>query len=160
VKNNPIPGDQVRWARSFSLLAERNRYLLWQELDAAANNPTSPLETQYGNYFAACMNTGLIETKGLKPLEPAFKRIDALKNTHRLGTLMGELEAEGSAAPLFNFGVSRTIRTLEADCCHWSERPLAAGPRLLHCGQRAFQGDSPAVCRACDQDVHAGRRRA
>jgi len=64
VKNNPIPGDQVRWARSFSLLAERNRYLLWQELDAAANNPTSPLETQYGNYFAACMNTGLIETKG------------------------------------------------------------------------------------------------
>src|SRR5271166_5273412 len=31
IKNNPIPGDQVRWARSFSLLGERNRYLLWQE---------------------------------------------------------------------------------------------------------------------------------
>ena len=43
VKNNPIPADQVRWARSFSLLRERNRYLLWQELDAAANNPKSPL---------------------------------------------------------------------------------------------------------------------
>jgi putative endopeptidase len=39
VKNNPIPADQVRWARSFSLLRERNRYLLWQELDAAAKNP-------------------------------------------------------------------------------------------------------------------------
>ena len=42
VKNNPIPADQVRWARSFSLLRERNRYLLWQELDAAAKNPKSP----------------------------------------------------------------------------------------------------------------------
>jgi putative endopeptidase len=107
VKNNPIPGDQVRWARSFSLLAERNRYLLWQELDAAAAHPTSPLETQYGNYFAACMNTGLVEEKGLKPLEPAFKRIDALKDTHKLATLMGEQEAEGSAAPLFEFGVQQ-----------------------------------------------------
>jgi putative endopeptidase len=107
VKNNPIPGDQVRWARSFSLLRERNNYLLWQELDAAANNPKSALETQYGNYFAACMNTGLIETEGLKPLEPAFKRIDGLKDVHKLATLMGEQEAEGSAAPLFDFGVQQ-----------------------------------------------------
>ena len=93
VKNNPIPSDQVRWARSFSVLGERNRYLLWKELDAAAANPKTPLEKQYGDYFAACMNTGLVEEKGLKPLEPAFKRIDGLKNTHKLATLMGELEA-------------------------------------------------------------------
>ncbi|MGA2832894.1 MAG: M13 family metallopeptidase [Terracidiphilus sp.] len=107
VKNNPIPGDQVRWARSFSLLAERNRYLLWQELDAAASNPKSALEKQYGNYFAACMNTGLIETAGLKPLELEFKRIDGLKNASKLAALMGELEADGSSAPLFRFGVGQ-----------------------------------------------------
>ena len=107
VKNNPIPADQVRWARSFSLLRERNNYLLWQELDAAASNPKSALEKQYGNFFAACMNTGLIETEGLKPLEPALKRIDSLKDTHKLAVLMGELEAEGSAAPLFRFGVGQ-----------------------------------------------------
>ncbi len=107
VKSNPIPGDQVRWARSFSLLQERNRYLLWQELDAAAANPTSALEKQYGNYFAACMNTDLVEQKGLQPLEPAFKRIADLKDSHKLATLMGELEAEGSAAPLFDFDVEQ-----------------------------------------------------
>src|ERR1035438_10223992 len=56
IRNNPIPADQVRWARSFSLLQERNRYLLWQELDAAAANPKTPLEKKYGDYFAACMN--------------------------------------------------------------------------------------------------------
>ena len=107
VKSNPIPGDQVRWARSFSLLQERNRYLLWQELDAAATSPTSPLEKQYGNYFAACMNTDLVEQKGLQPLEPALKLIANLKNTHKLATLMGALEAEGSAAPLFRFRVEQ-----------------------------------------------------
>ncbi|MGD0097347.1 MAG: M13 family metallopeptidase [Terracidiphilus sp.] len=105
VKNNPIPSDQVRWARSFSVLSERNRYLLWKELDAAATDPKTPLEKQYGDFFAACMNTGLVEEKGLKPLEAVFKQIDGLKSTHELGTLMGDLEAEGSPAPLFNFGV-------------------------------------------------------
>ena len=28
-KNNPIPADQVSWDRSFSILDERNVYLLW-----------------------------------------------------------------------------------------------------------------------------------
>ena len=107
VKSNPIPNDQVRWARSFSLLAERNRYLLWQELDAAATNPKSTLEKQYGNYFAACMNTDLVEQKGLKPLEPAFKQIAALKNVHELAAMASKLEAEGSSMPLFNFGVEQ-----------------------------------------------------
>ncbi len=41
VKNNPIPTDQVRWG-PFSILQERNRYLLWQELDAAAKDPKIP----------------------------------------------------------------------------------------------------------------------
>src|SRR6202789_1733057 len=100
VKNNPIPADQVRWARSFSLLQERNRYLLWQQLDAAAKDPKTPLEKKYGNYYAACMDTDLVEKKGLEPLEPALERISALKDAHGVAALMGALEAEGSAAPL------------------------------------------------------------
>jgi len=107
VKSNPIPADQVRWSRSFSVVQERNRYLLWQELDAAASNPKSALEKQYGDFFGACMDTALIEQKGVKPLEAALRRIDALKDGRQLGELMGELEAEGSAAPLFGFGVEQ-----------------------------------------------------
>ena len=107
VKNNPIPGDQVRWARSFSLLGERNRYLLWQELDAAAKDPKSPLEKKYGDYFAACMNTDQVEQKGLAPLDPSLKRIAALQDAHGLAALIGELASEGSPAPLFRFGVGQ-----------------------------------------------------
>jgi putative endopeptidase len=107
MKDNPIPADQTSWARSFSVVNERNRYLLWQELDAAATNPKSAMEKQYGDYFAACMNTGLVEQKGLKPLEPAFKRIDALTDARHLAALASELEAEGSSMPLFEFGVQQ-----------------------------------------------------
>ena len=107
VNSNPIPSDQVRWARSFSMLAERNRYLLWQELDAAAKAPKTPLEKKYGSFYASCMNTPLVEDKGLKPLDPALHRIADLKDTRTLATLMGEMEAEGSAAPLFRFGVEQ-----------------------------------------------------
>jgi putative endopeptidase len=107
VKSNPIPGDQTRWARSFSLLDERNRTLLWQELDAAATSPKSALEKQYGDYFAACMDTSLIERKGLKPLDSAFRRIDALKDTRHLATLAGALATEGYSMPLFGFGVEQ-----------------------------------------------------
>jgi len=107
VKNNPIPADQVRWARSFSLLQERNRYLLWQQLDAASKDPKSPLEKKYGDYYAACMNIDLVEKKGLEPLAPALARISALKDAHGVAPLMGALEAEGSAAPLYRFGVGQ-----------------------------------------------------
>jgi putative endopeptidase len=86
---------------------ERNRYLLWQELDAAATSPKSAMEKQYGDYFAACMNTSLVEQEGLKPLEPAFKRIDAMKDAQQLAPLASELEAEGNSMPLFEFGVQQ-----------------------------------------------------
>jgi putative endopeptidase len=107
VKENPIPADQVRWARSFSLLGERNRYLLWQELDAAARDPKTPLERKFGDYFAACMNTDLINKKGLEPLDPAFKKIAALSDPKQLATLMGDLAEVGDPAPLFRFGVQQ-----------------------------------------------------
>src|ERR1700679_2633291 len=94
MKDNPIPGDQVRWARSFSVLGERNRYLLWQELDSASKDPKTPLEKKYGDYYASCMNTDLVEQKGLQPLLPALKRIAELKYTQQMGPLLAALVAE------------------------------------------------------------------
>jgi putative endopeptidase len=107
VKNNEVPNDQTRWARSFSLLAERNRYLLWQELDSAAKSPKSPLEKKFGDYYAACMNTDLIETKGIAPLDPALKEIAGFSDPKKLAVLMGELQSSGNPAPLFQFGVGQ-----------------------------------------------------
>jgi len=107
IKANPLPADQVRWSRSFSLLQERNLYLLWQELDAAAKAPKSPLEKKYGDYYGACMNTALVEKKGLEPIQPALKLIADLKDAKNLAPMIGELAAAGDPASLFRFGVQQ-----------------------------------------------------
>ncbi len=106
-KDNPIPADQTVWDRSFSLLEERNIYLLWQQLDAAAKSPKSSLEKQYGDYFAACMNTDLIEKKGISPLDLPMKRIAALTSPTQLSEVLGDLAASGFSAPLFRVGVQQ-----------------------------------------------------
>src|SRR5277367_3303020 len=75
IKNNPVPSDQTRWARSFSQVAERNRYLLWKDLDAASKAPKSPLQKQYGDFYGACMDTAAIEKKGMAPIKPSWAEI-------------------------------------------------------------------------------------
>ncbi|WP_433968265.1 hypothetical protein [Tunturiibacter gelidiferens] len=79
LKKNPIPADQVRWGR-FNELAERNNYLLYTELRAAADAPKTPLQRKYGDYFAACMNVDLADQLGVKPLKPVLAVIESLKN--------------------------------------------------------------------------------
>jgi len=106
VKNNPIPSDQVRWG-TFSILAERNRYLLWEELDAAAKSPKTPLQKKYGDYYAACMNTDSIDKKGTDPIKPALDRVGTLKDSKGLAMLLGELAQSGDPSPVFRFGVQQ-----------------------------------------------------
>jgi len=129
VKDNPIPPDQVRWARSFSLLGERNRYLLWQELDAAAKSPKTSLEKKYGDYFAACMNTGLVNEKGPEPLDPVFKRIADLKDAQHLSMLIGELAAQGSPAPLYRFNVGQDEKDSSKEIAEISQGGLSLPDR-------------------------------
>ncbi len=107
MKSNPIPSDQVRWARSFSLLQERNRYLLWQSLDAASKDPKTALQRQYGDYYAACVNTSLLEKNGFESIQPALKNIAGLNDGKSLAPLIGELAAAGAPAQLFRFGVQQ-----------------------------------------------------
>jgi putative endopeptidase len=107
MKQNPVPSDQTRWARSFSLLRERNRYLLWQELDAAAKAPKSPLQKQFGDYYAACMDTAAVDKKGTDAIKPAWAIIDTLKGSDQLPALLGKLEGKGIDDGFYGFGVSQ-----------------------------------------------------
>jgi putative endopeptidase len=107
VKNNPIPSDQTRWARSFSLLRERNRYLLWKELDAAAAHPKTPLEKQYGDFFASCMNMAMVEKQSLTPIQPAWAAIAGVNDASQFASLLGELENHGSPDGFFGFDVDQ-----------------------------------------------------
>jgi putative endopeptidase len=102
-KNNPIPGDQVRWGR-FNELAERNSWLLYQELKAAADAPKTPLQKKYGDYFAACMNVDLANQLGDKPIRPILNEIAAWNDKKKLATLVAQLDDKyASGAYLFEF---------------------------------------------------------
>ena len=67
-KNNPIPPDQVKWGE-FTELRERTSWLLYKELEAAAQpTPTrTPLEQKYGDFYAACMDSALADKEGVTP---------------------------------------------------------------------------------------------
>ncbi len=118
-KANPVPPDQTRWGR-FNELAERNREVLHQILEGARDpkQPRSPIEAKVGDYYAACMDEGLIEAQGSKALQPLLARIEAVQTKADLFRLLGENEA-GALPVFFRFGSSpdmhdstRTIATV------------------------------------------------
>ncbi len=86
-RNNPIPPDQARWG-TFNELAERNRYLLYTDLKQAADDPKSALQKEYGDFFAACMNTDTVNALGDKPILPSLAAIDTLADKRAIAGLI------------------------------------------------------------------------
>jgi len=105
MKNNPIPADQVRWGR-FNELADRNNYLLYTELKAAADAPKSAMQKQYGDYFAACMNTDVVDKLGAEPLKPHLEAIAALGNIKELAAYNAKQDRRGGGG-FFGVGVTQ-----------------------------------------------------
>ncbi len=134
IKDNPLPSDQVRWVRTFSQLKERNLYQVWELLEAAAKEPATPLQKQYGDYFAACMNVSRLESRGLQPLEPALKRISELQDTKGVAALMGDLAAAGEPAPLFNVDVEPDPSDSSRQILNISPSGLTLPSRELYVG--------------------------
>ena len=106
VKKNPIPADQARWGR-FNELSERNNYLLYEELKAAADAPKTPLQKKYGDYFAACMNVDLADKLGSTPVEPVMKTIASLENKKQLAAMVAELQNKYAVGTFYQLGVQQ-----------------------------------------------------
>ncbi|MGA7886584.1 MAG: M13 family metallopeptidase [Acidobacteriaceae bacterium] len=105
-KANPIPGDQVAWGR-FNELGERNRYLLYLDLKKAADNPSTPLQRKYGDFFAACMDTSLADKLGDQPILPLLQRVDAIRDKKQVAAVVAWLDAGKGTDSFFRFGVSQ-----------------------------------------------------
>ena len=105
-KNNPIPTTESRWG-SFNTLGEQNQYLLWKELSAAAAAPKTPLQTKYGNYYAACMNVDAANDAGAKPILPVLAEVDGLTDKKKIAQLDVKVENQYGEAFLFGVGVGQ-----------------------------------------------------
>ena len=90
--NHPIPADQTG-ADQFHTLYNVDTQELNTILQkyAADSSSRSPNEQKIGDYYAACMNTALIDQKGLSPLQPLLDKIDAA-SMDDLVSLSGELQ--------------------------------------------------------------------
>ena len=103
-KSNPVPDDKVRWGQ-FDQLRDRNDYLLYLEVKAAAGAPKTPLQAKYGSYFAACMDAALANRLGAKPIEPELAAIAAVTDKQQFARLDLETIAKFGGPSVFAVGV-------------------------------------------------------
>ena len=98
--NHPIPADQPA-VDPFYVLYNVNTQELNGILEKAEKGGASrsPDEQKIGDYFKACMDTSLIDSEGLKPIQHYLDQIDALTDTPAsrasLASLLGELQRDG-----------------------------------------------------------------
>lgn len=102
---NPVPAAYPSWGR-FNELAERNRELLHQILEAAtANNKASPgsNEQKIGDFYASCMDEKQVNAEGVKPLAGELAGINGIRSAGQLQAEVARLQGMGVRA-LFDFG--------------------------------------------------------
>lgn len=93
-KNNPIPSDQVFWAR-YNQLGEYNREVLHKILEGAAAAPASLTAKIVGDFYASCMDEASANRKGYSPLKPELTRITAISNRKQLIEALAHLQSVG-----------------------------------------------------------------
>jgi putative endopeptidase len=94
-KNHPIPADQPGTDQFYVLYNVNTQALNGIVTKLAAGGPSRTAnEQKIGDYYAACMDTGAIESKGIAPIQPLLDEID---RTGKLGfaELTGKLQRMG-----------------------------------------------------------------
>ena len=90
MKNNPIPPDQASWS-VYGKLGEENRQFLWGILEEDAKlKQRTAAQQKIGDYYAACMDTDAINSRGLAPLQPELDKIAGLKDRRDIAAFLRE----------------------------------------------------------------------
>jgi putative endopeptidase len=109
VAHNPIPADQAGVDQFQTIGNVDTQALNGILLKYAAPNPNrTPNQQKIGDYYAACLNTDLVEQKGLAPIQPLLDQIDKATK-FGLPYLTGELQRYGVTA-FFSFGEAQDFK--------------------------------------------------
>jgi putative endopeptidase len=96
--STPLPSDQARWTRSFSVIREANREFIRDLLESAAADPGDDLNRQkVGHYYGACMNEEAANAAGAAPLKPLLDLIASIGETSG-EQVVGRLHRAGVSA--------------------------------------------------------------
>ena len=94
-----LPSDQTRWARSFSVIHERNRGVVRDILEQAAAEPgDDPDRRRIGDYYASCMDEATIEKAAGTPLAPLLEEIARVGDSGSLLAVTGKLHRHAVGA--------------------------------------------------------------
>ena len=112
--NHPIPADQTGTDLFYALYNVNTQSLRGiLEKAAAGGAERSPDEQKIGDYYKSCMDTDLIEKKGLAPVEPLLKQIDGLGSgmmaKRDLVPVVGRLQRQGVDV-FFSFGEQQDLK--------------------------------------------------
>jgi len=101
--NHPIPADQPDVDQFYLLYNVNTQDLngILTKFSVPSSQKTSN-QQKIGDYYAACMNTDLINQKNLASIQPIFDQIDKVSK-HGLAYLAGELQRYGVDV-FFGFG--------------------------------------------------------
>jgi putative endopeptidase len=122
--NHPIPADQAG-VDQFYALFNVNTQALNGILNKAAGGGAdrSPDEQKIGDYYKACMDTDVIEAKGLAPVEPLLNEIDAVKSKEQFATLAGKLQRIGINV-FFSYGEQQDFKDASKQIANVSQGGL------------------------------------
>jgi putative endopeptidase len=92
-KLHPVPPDLPEFDE-FTNLREYNTQVLHKILEnaSAAHAPQGSDQQKIGDYYASCMDTGLIEKRGLSELQPQLDAIAVLKDKSELPSLIAQMQ--------------------------------------------------------------------
>src|SRR5437660_498682 len=102
-KNNPVPSDQVFWAR-YNQLGEYNREVLRKIMEQAGSTPAGSQTARIvGNFYTSCMDETAANRAGITPLQSELRRIAAVSSRKELIDAVAHLHSIGVPV-LFEFG--------------------------------------------------------
>ena len=92
-KNNPIPPDQTSWS-VYAKLYQDNLIFLRGMLEQAAepNAQRDAVTQKIGDFYAACMDEGTVEKRGLSAIQPDLDAIAQVKSANDLTPLVARLQ--------------------------------------------------------------------
>jgi len=110
LKTTEIPASESRWG-TFNILGESNNTLLREilEKDSKTSSPKGSDAQLIGDFYSACMDEAAIESAGIKPIEPFFKKIDGINDQSGLLKEIAAMHDAGMPA-IFSFGAAADLK--------------------------------------------------
>ncbi len=105
IKNNPIPGSEVRWG-AFNVLQDNTYKKLKVLLEeaSAANAKKGTNEQKVGDFYASAMDSASIEKQGITSINDELTLVNNIKTKDDVLAVAAQLQRK-ALAPMFTFYV-------------------------------------------------------